>query len=233
MRVRVKAAIVYPMKTVYVAGGDSCSKVVTQRYSVTDKVGLPLGTLTPFGLGGVAPILSSEGGFSMRGSLIDRFWAKVNKDGPIPTHCPELGPCWPWTASCAGGGYGQLSAGKQGARPLIASRVSYEIHFGLIPEGLWVLHYCDNPPCVRPSHLFLGNNLSNMRDCAAKGRNGMTVHPEIVRRGEAHHNAKLTPTDVRYIREHRGSRARDLAKQYGVTHHNIYQIWSGRNWVGV
>lgn len=99
-------------------------------------------------------------------SLSERFWKKVDQNGP--TH-PVLGtPCWVWTASRFVRGYGALKVddGPKG----YAHRISWELHFGPIPDGLWVLHRCDNPPCVNPAHLFLGTHLDNMADMDAKGR---------------------------------------------------------------
>lgn len=49
-------------------------------------------------------------------------------------------------------------------------RVSYILNVGPVPDGLWVLHRCDNPPCVRPDHLFLGTHIDNMLDAQKKGR---------------------------------------------------------------
>jgi hypothetical protein len=96
-----------------------------------------------------------------RTAIADRFWAKVEKmpDG-----------CWVWQAARSVSGYGLLapSGGVRGDRR--AHRVSWELHNGPIPAGLWVLHSCDNPPCVNPDHLFLGTRSDNMRDCASKGR---------------------------------------------------------------
>lgn len=93
--------------------------------------------------------------------LAKRFWPKVEKT----EHC------WTWSGAKNRRGYGWLHNGSRTTRkPMRAHRASWEIHFGKIPDGLWVLHRCDNPPCVRPDHLFLGTRTDNMRDCAAKGR---------------------------------------------------------------
>jgi len=99
-----------------------------------------------------------------------RFWEKVNKDGPIPSHRPELGPCWLWMACRTPSGYGQLGLPGKDAGIVIASRFSWELHNGPIPDGLFACHKCDNPPCVNPAHLFLGDHEDNARDAAAKGR---------------------------------------------------------------
>ena len=103
------------------------------------------------------------------------FWKKVNKDGPIPRSCPELSRCWVWTASLDGKGYGQVVRQWKHFR---AHRVVWEEENGPIPKEVSLLHHCDNRACVRPSHMFLGDNFANMRDCASKRRNGMQVHPE-------------------------------------------------------
>lgn len=102
--------------------------------------------------------------------LTDRFWSHVNKDGPIPEHRPELGPCWVWTARLDDYGRGVLGAGGSGATKLRASRVSWEIHYAALDSDVLVLHRCDNPACVRPDHLFVGAQVDNMRDMIEKGR---------------------------------------------------------------
>lgn len=99
--------------------------------------------------------------------VADRFWPKVNKSGP--TIRAELGSCWVWTASRDRSGYGKFGRGRLRGWTK-ASRVSWELAHGAIPNGLWVLHRCDNPPCVNPGHLFLGTARDNNRDTAAKGR---------------------------------------------------------------
>lgn len=88
-----------------------------------------------------------------------RFWAKVIKtDG-----------CWQWTGAKNRGGYGVLNLGR-GKSNVLAHRISWEIHFGPIPEKINALHDCDNPGCTRPDHLFLGTYADNSQDASRKGR---------------------------------------------------------------
>lgn len=93
-------------------------------------------------------------------SAVHRFWTKVKG-----IHRDE---CWPWTASRANNGYGKFR--DDSGRRIGAHRFSWILHNGPIPEGLCVLHRCDNPICVNPAHLFLGTFHDNALDKAAKGR---------------------------------------------------------------
>lgn len=99
-------------------------------------------------------------------SLADRFWASVavvRDDGAS---------CWVFSNPASGAeDYGRI---RIGGKRIKAHRISWELHYGPIPDDLWVLHHCDNRPCVRPTHLFLGTNTDNMRDMAKKGRAGNT-----------------------------------------------------------
>lgn len=163
-----------------------------------------------------------------RRPLSDRFWAKVNKDGPIH---PILGTaCWPWAGAMVSGGYGHIGMGGQG---YVAHRVSWELANGAIPDELFVLHKCDNPPCVRPEHLFLGTPLDNMRDMIAKGRDRYPTgkanfRPAI---GENNGLSKLTERDVIEIRAIGRSRSQsDIAREYGVHQSLISLILSRRIW---
>lgn len=94
------------------------------------------------------------------GSLAERLWAKVDRTES----------CWIWTGGTNIKGYGCIGLGERGRGKALAHRVSWELAFGPIPDGLWVLHHCDNPPCVRPDHLWLGTAADNNRDMVAKGR---------------------------------------------------------------
>lgn len=134
--------------------------------------------------------------------------------------------CWEWAASRNARGYGQISSGPRDAdgktRPLLAARVSWELHRGPIPEGLVICHRCDNPPCVNPDHLFLGTRSDNNADMAAKHR---TLN------GERRPQAKLTDTQVEEIRARHaagGITHNALAEEYGVSQPAISLIISGK-----
>ena len=97
-----------------------------------------------------------------------RFWVKVDKNGPIPEHRPDLGPCWVWTRATDPKGYGRFGIGR---RVFFAHRVALALTGEVPPDDLMACHHCDNPPCCNPAHLFLGTAADNLGDMAAKGRN--------------------------------------------------------------
>lgn len=98
----------------------------------------------------------------------ERFWAKVEKRGPAE--------CWLWLASRNAQGYGKFSVAS-GRGHMGAHRAVWELVNGAVPDGLWVLHRCDNPPCVNPAHLFLGTCRDNHLDMVAKGRHWAQKNP--------------------------------------------------------
>lgn len=135
---------------------------------------------------------------------LSRFWAKVAKGGP--------NDCWPWIGAKSGTGYG---IGRLDSRYVPAHRVSFTIHNGEIPVGMYVCHHCDNPPCVNPAHLFAGTAKENMRDCVRKGR----FHGKRPR--------KLTPDQEREIATSfaNGANGAELGRRFGVGRHTVYKIF--------
>lgn len=91
----------------------------------------------------------------------ERFWPKVDKNGPVPAERPDLGPCWVWIAGKTGSGYGAFGIGH--AEIDLAHRWCYRLLVGPIPDGLELDHLCRNRACVRPDHLEPVTHGSNMR----------------------------------------------------------------------
>lgn len=141
-----------------------------------------------------------------------RFWAKVNKTPG----------CWLWTASTNGFGYGSIWTGYKLRR---AHRFSWLIHNGDIPDGIRVLHKCDVPQCVRPSHLFLGTDIDNIVDKLSKGRGNN-------RRGSDHPGAKITESQVVQMRieRERGTPLKELETKYGLSNGEISLICNRKKW---
>ena len=155
----------------------------------------------------------------MSRTLAERFWAKVEKKGSDE--------CWTWIGRRDQAGYGKFYV-KDGTRETTAyaHRISYELSIGPIPNGLCVLHHCDNPPCVNPNCFFLGTQADNMADMDRKGRRGYTGS-----KGENNHNAKLTENDVREIRAAQGGETGvSLARRYRVTSALISLVQSRKAW---
>ena len=133
---------------------------------------------------------------------------------------PTDNGCWEWIGYRDREGYGNITIRGKTTKP---HRVSYETFIGPIPYGMCVCHTCDNPPCINPSHLFLGTFGDNNKDRDKKGRG---VH------GEKVHTAKLTYTEVEKIKELKanGDSYRKLANQFGVSPGNIWHIVKDKSW---
>lgn len=157
--------------------------------------------------------------WTARTPLAERFWPKVDAKGPDE--------CWLWRASLSVSGYGRIGLGGKRGRVEIASRVSWELSRGPIPEGLAVLHRCYNPACVNPAHLFLGTQADNVRDMYAKQRGNRP-------KGEDHCCARFTTEQVIALRETYatgGVSMRELAQRHGVSHRAIGRIVRRVTWV--
>lgn len=156
--------------------------------------------------------------------LAIRFFAKVDRNGPVPAHNPALGQCWLWRGSRVGKGYGQLTIGSRsdGSRRAIqAHRAAFFLSDGIWPEPC-CLHHCDNPPCVRRSHLYAGTLSDNQLDVQERGYRRET-------RGEDHPSARLTVSDVLAIRACACSNSQ-AARDFGVSEKTIRKIRARISW---
>lgn len=148
----------------------------------------------------------------------EKFWEKVNKTDS----------CWNWIACKNNWGYGKFYVAYK-KPPMSAHRVSWEIYNGEIPEKMQVLHYCDNPACVNPSHLFIGTNADNVIDKVKKNRQSRIF-------GWKNPNTKLNAEKVlqirrMYLRNKFGFQS--LAKMFGVNDKTIMSILRRETWAWV
>lgn len=124
--------------------------------------------------------------------------------------------CWPFMgARVPAGGYGRARLNK---RLHAAHRIAYMLAYGTIPEGLDIMHLCDNPPCCNPKHLRAATTAENMQDCKAKGRLSAP-------------GAKLDAGVARQILDlRRVERAEDVAARFKVSISTVHNIWTGKAW---
>lgn len=150
-------------------------------------------------------------------SIETRFWRKVDRRGDDE--------CWPWTAARLPAGYGLMGNEKKWT---YAHRLSYQLNKGPIPEGMIVMHSCDNPPCVNPSHLRVGTYRENSLDSVAKGRHKTvdlkgTQHPLCMFGELMVQRLKIVSGGIGYWRL-----ATLLGKQKHVS--AIQGVMNGKNW---
>lgn len=135
--------------------------------------------------------------------------------------------CLLWTGHRLANGYGLFHVKR---RQTYVHRWAYEQAYGAIPPGLFVCHHCDVRNCVEPSHLFVGTQTDNMRDCAAKGRHNTTIEARM----EDHPQAKITEAIAVEIRAlcGFGFRQCDIAKEFNVSKTLVNRVVLNRTWVG-
>lgn len=150
---------------------------------------------------------------------------KVSRKGSAPVlerfdlAIEKTDSCWLWRGPFNRAGYGKT---RYKQAHITAHRLSWLLFRGAIPDGQWVLHKCDNPKCVNPDHLFLGNAQANVDDMIDKGR-------KVVATGERHGNAKLTKQMVQEIRTSTDTNAK-LARALGLAPSCISKVRNGRAW---
>ena len=127
--------------------------------------------------------------------------------------------CWGWTGSTREG-YGRL--GLNSGQGIDAHRLSWLLHHGPIPSGLHVLHTCDNPPCTRPDHLFVGSRSTNMQDMHAKGRQGSNRV-----RGDQHPQAKAIPEAEIHRLRALGLTQSAIASVVGISQSHVSKVLRG------
>lgn len=118
---------------------------------------------------------------------IERFWSKVNIGNP--------NECWEWGSSRNKKGYGQFTLYDRKSFNVKAHRMAWEVTNGKIPDGLFVCHHCDNPPCCNPAHLFVGTNSDNMKDASSKGRLRLPRIPQFTK--SVHTKRRKAPGELR------------------------------------
>lgn len=137
----------------------------------------------------------------------------------------RVGECLIWQGTKTPKGYGSIRRNGKWVR---AHRVSYELHNGAIPNGMVIMHACDNRACIEPMHLTAAPQLNNVRDMLTKGRANKA-------KGERAPRAKLTQAQVddirrRYVPRQYGSGAHALAKEFGVSKQSVQAILRGDSW---
>lgn len=167
---------------------------------------------------------------SMGRSLCSMHYYRAYRDGTLNEHpkhtadslfeerIDKTSDCWIWLGYKNAKGYGELILGNHEKKS--AHRFAYEKYKGAVPSGMVVMHSCDNPACVNPSHLSIGTQADNMLDCLSKGR---------TTKGTKNARAKLTDQQIPAIRSDPRPQ-HIIAKEYGVNQNTISCIKRRVRW---
>lgn len=158
-------------------------------------------------------------GHKTRASNEARFWSRVDKNGP---KCRNLGRCWQWTGCLNRNGYGLFNLKAKKQTP--AHRVAYEMVKGSIPEGLFILHKCDNPKCVRPSHLYAGTQQDNVQDAVNRRR-----FPSANRSPHAKLNFEKA-AQIRIMYKSKSHTLEQIGKMFGICGSHALAVGRGDYW---
>lgn len=151
-------------------------------------------------------------------TVTDRFWDKVNKKGKFD--------CWEWEGATGRLGYGQFKYKGENKR---SHRFIFSYFFDINLEEKHILHNCDNPPCVNPQHLYIGNHEINMRDKSI--RNRMSD-----RRGENNNFSELSEEDVEEIYKKRhidNKPLKEISDEFNTSVGNVSDIINDKTWTHV
>ncbi len=160
--------------------------------------------------------------FPSRRKRGQRFWAPATDRFSAAVTKLDAKSCWPWRGGKNGDGYGAI---KVNGVEMKAHRYAWILANGPIPDGLHVLHSCDNPPCCNPSHLFLGTIADNNRDRHAKGRS-----KNIFPKGSEHPRFKVSPekAEEMLLLHQEGQPQRVIAERCGVSRGHVSKVLSGK-----
>jgi HNH endonuclease len=166
---------------------------------------------------------ANTGGVIYPDEITQRFWAYVQKTTT----------CWLWIGAKTKQGYGVL---RIDGKNILVHRLSFELHVGPIPKGMYVLHRCDVRACILPEDLFLGTHLDNIHDMVQKNRHMTAKRLASPLRGSQHPNAKLTEQSVSEIYQRfqaaqgqLGIRTQ-LARELHVSISTISNVLKGEAW---
>ena len=159
------------------------------------------------------------------GSVEERFWRNVVRFN-------DENLCWIWKGAKVKKGYGIFTDASTTVnirgKTISAHRYSYQLHYGDLQNGDFVLHSCDNPECTNPAHLRKGTQSENIKEAIAKRRKFVPVA-----KGEENPRSKLTEEQVRFIKSHPELGHKYIGDMFGLSPNCIRGVRIGRTWTHI